>query len=215
MKRTTYKIAASLIACLCALATQSVKANSINYTLNTPNTSISGYTGPYATVNVNLTDSTHATITFTGNTVGGNTFLFGGAQFADVNVNATTFSLVVLLPGSTTGYSSQNVSGFGKFNAAIDNFDGNGFAVSSVSFTLTDTSSTWADAANVLTADDAGYSAAAHIFVRNVTGGNPATGFAGNGSNPPVVPDGGSTMALLGLALAGLGSVRRLVSSRK
>ena len=209
MKRTHLKIATSVIACLCALATHPVNANSINYSLNVGNSAISGFTGPYGTVNVNLTDSTHATITFTGNTVGGFTFLFGGAQFANVNVNATSYTLVVSLPGSTTGVSSQNVSSFGTFNAAIDNFDGNGFAVNSVIFTLTDTSSSWADAANVLTPNSDGYSAAAHIFVRGPTGGDAlATGFAGNGSTTHV-PDVSSTMVLLGLAMLCLGSIRR------
>jgi hypothetical protein len=38
------------------------------FDLTAGNPSISGYPGPYATVTINVVDTTHATITFTGHT---------------------------------------------------------------------------------------------------------------------------------------------------
>src|SRR2546429_5819206 len=66
------------------------------YTLSTGNSGISGYTGPYATVSVTLTDSTHATVTFDSLTNGGNLYLMGDGGSAAVNVNATTWALGTL-----------------------------------------------------------------------------------------------------------------------
>jgi hypothetical protein len=44
------------------------------------------------------------------------------------------------------------------------------------------------------------------------TNGNGQTGSCGNGTNPPSVPDGGTTLTLLGLALGGIGAVRRYMN---
>ena len=56
--------------------------------------------------------------------------------------------------------------------------------------------------------------AAAHIFVTKLPvksiNGALATGFAANGGQ---VPDGGTTVMLLGVALGALGVVRRYLSS--
>lgn len=207
MKTGTLKLSLAALGCLVALAAQHVSANTV-YTLGIGNTSLSPtYPAPYGTVTVSLTDSTHATVTFVGGSGGGFTYQFGGAQALDVNVNASTFSIGSFTGMSSPSSSSQNVSSFGTFNAAVDNFDGFSHSGTPMSFILTDTGGTWADSAHVLTANSSGYIVAAHIFVVDANGGNPATGFAANGSTPSV-PDGGSTVALLGLAMLGLGSVR-------
>jgi hypothetical protein len=63
------------------------------FELTTGNSAISGFTGPYATVDVHLTDSTHATITFASLAAAGNIYLMGTAGAAAVNVNASSFSV--------------------------------------------------------------------------------------------------------------------------
>jgi hypothetical protein len=162
MKTEKSKLAPAVfgIAIATLLGMASAHANLITYSLDTGNSGISGYTGPYGSVDVDLTSSTTATITFTGNTVGGYQYAFGGQGVAGVNVNASSWSF-----GSFSGVpfnsdsatvndlsngGSANEDGFGKFNQTFDNFDGFAHSWHSVSFVLTDMSGTWADAANVL-----------------------------------------------------------------
>ena len=197
----------------------------ITYSLDNGNSAIfPGYAPPYGSVQVNLTDSTHATITFTSDTVAGNIYLFGGAQAIDVNVNATTFSIGTVVgsnagtgfsPGQFTPQGSQNVDGRGVFNETIDSDAGYTHAADTVTFTLTDTSGSWANASSVLLANGNGNFPAAHIFVTtnpaDASGSALVTGYAGSDTtNTPrsSVPDGGSTAILLGSAMVGLGSLR-------
>lgn len=220
MKRQSINLALAAVG-LCA-ATM-LRADTISFDLGLGNAAISGYTGPYAHVVVDRTSSTTATITFTSLTGGGNIFLLGDGGSVAVNVNANSWTLGAIT-GSNVGtgfdpgnpYSnggSGNEDGWGSFNQTINSFDGYTHSSSTISFTLTDTSGTWASAANVLLGNGSGYLAAAHIFVAgdpadaNAPGGALATGFAtGDGSS---VPDGGSTVALLGCGLAGIGMISR------
>jgi len=90
-----------------------------------------------------------------------------------VNVNATSFTLSGLT-GTSPGASFSSVvadlsdggagteDGFGSFNQTINNFDGFTHSWATITFTLTNTSGTWASASNVLTT---GINAAAHTFV--------------------------------------------------
>lgn len=207
--KLTTKLA--VVGALGLFAAGSASADTIDYSLGTPNSGISIYPGPYASVDVNRTSSTSATITFTGLTSGIYQYLMGGDGMAGVNVNASTF-------GVTTGsgfanlvsFGSGSEDGFGSFNLSFKNFDGNGDAVSSLVFTLTDTSGTWASAGSVLTANSGGFLAAAHIFVENTqTGANPSTGYAANGTPSISVPDGASTAMLLGISSLGVGMLKR------
>jgi len=57
-----------LFGAVCAVIlafSQNAKADLFNSLINTPNDAISGFTGPYGSVDVNLTSSTTASITFT------------------------------------------------------------------------------------------------------------------------------------------------------
>ncbi len=193
-------------------------------TLNVGNTAISGFTGPYGTVQITITSSTTATVTFTSNTVAGNAYLFGDGGSVALNVNATTFSVSGITgsnsgTGFTPGPYSQgaagNEDGFGSFNLRINSFDGFTHSSSTISFTLTNTSGTWASAANVLAFNSQGFDAAAHIFVTtspaNASNSALATGFAAE--NGAGVPDGGTTVMLLGAALGALGMARRYLMS--
>src|SRR6266487_5775453 len=67
-------IAAVLIA-LTGLGLQQAKAFESDLTVGNP--AISGFSGPYGHVSITLVNSTTATVTFTSNTVAGNTYLFG------------------------------------------------------------------------------------------------------------------------------------------
>src|SRR5215471_4890974 len=117
------RLFATLLAGLC-LAVSAAKANAV-YSLGVGNSSLSPtYPGPYGSVDVNLTTSTTAIITFTGNTVGGFTYKFGAAQAIDVNVNAASFTVSNLSSSDLSFAGTGNVSTFGSFNATFDNFDG-------------------------------------------------------------------------------------------
>jgi len=210
---------AFVIACIgfMAFTAQPAKADSITFDLTTGNSAISGFTGPYASVLVNRTSATTATITFTSLTADGNIYLLGDGGSVAVNVNATSFTLGPITgsnagtgftPGPYSDGGSGNEDGFGSFNQTINSFDGYTHSSDSISFSLTDTSGTWASAMAVLLANSGGSLAAAHIFVTadpaNGSNGALATGFAANGT----VPDSGTTGALLGFALVGIGSLR-------
>src|SRR5262249_28677254 len=134
---------------------------------------LSSVPGPYGQVDVNLTDSTHASITFTA--FNGFAFMDGGS--AAVNVNATSWSTNTpsmtppsdhnpsYFTGGTLGsVGSTNVDGWGIFNQVFD-LTPNGFkgAAAVLSFNLVNTSGTWADDLSVLTPNAGGYLVGAHI----------------------------------------------------
>ena len=203
------------------------QADAFTSDLKVGNTAISGFTGPYGTVTITLLISTTATVTFTSNTVAGNIYLFGAAQAVDLNVNATTFTVgpvtgtnagTGFTPGPLTAkIGSQNVDGLGTFNLTIDSFDGFTHSSDTVTFTVTNTSVTpWVTANDVIINNSKGFDAAAHIFVTtspaNASNSALATGFAGEGPQTNV-PDGGTTVMLLGAALGALGMARRFIMS--
>jgi VPDSG-CTERM motif len=212
---------AVVIACIgfMAFTVQPAKADTITYSLTTGNPAISGYPGPYASVLVDRTSTTTATITFTSLTNSGRIYLFGDGSSVGVNVNAASWTLGAITgsnagtgftPGTWSDGGSGNVNGFGIFNQTINSFAGFTHSSDSLSFSLADTSGTWASAMAVLLANSGGSLAEAHIFVTsypaNAQNGAIVTGFAANGSE--TVPDSGTTVALLGFALLGIGSLR-------
>ena len=213
-------IAAVLIA-IAGLGLQQAKADFI-FNLTVGNSGLSGFPGPYATVDVHLVDPTHATISFTSLTNGGNIYLFGGVNAVDVNVNATTWTIGSFVatnsgtgftPGPLSDGGSGNVDGFGTLNQTVNSSDGFTHASNFISFGLTNTSGTWLSDTTVLIANAQGAFAAAHIFVTtspaNASNSALVTGFAANGGS--TVPDGGTTVMLLGAALGALGMARRFI----
>ena len=218
------KYIAAVLTAIAGLGLQQAKADLFSFNLSVPNTAISGYPGPYASVTVNRTTTTTATITFTSLTNSGNIYLFGDGSSVAVNVNGLfTLGAITYSQAGQTGFNppsftndgSHNVDGFGVLNQTIDNFDGFDHAVNSITFSLTKTSGNWANAAAVLIANGNGVFAAAHIFVTaspaNLANGALATGYAANGGS--FVPDGGTTVMLLGAALCALGIARRFLMS--
>jgi hypothetical protein len=205
-----------VIACIgfMAFTLQPAKADSITFNLTNGNSAISGFPGPYASVLVNRTSTTTATVTFTSLINSGNIYLFGDGGSVAVNVNATSFTLGPIAgsnggtgfaPGPYSDGGSGNEDGFGSFNQTINSFGGFTHSSDTLSFTLSDTTGTWTSAANVLTANNNGFLAAAHIFVTefpaDAANGALATGFAANGTIPE--PGIVSLVALGALGLIG------------
>lgn len=213
MKTRGNKTILSAICLAGVLLAVAAKANTI-YDLNSGNAALTGYSAPFGSVNVNLTDSTHATITFTA----ASGYVFGGTGTAGVNVNAANWSISSITAsgiGPVSDDGTKNEDGWGSFNQTLKSFDGFTHASASVSFVLTDIGGSWATSADVLTNPN-GYYVAAHIFVIGV-GDALSTGFASGNSGHPgggstQVPDGGTTVALLGFAIAGIGLARRKLS---
>jgi hypothetical protein len=125
-----------------------------------------------------------------------------------VNVNATKWSIGSFTsngdPVSDDG--AGNEDGFGSFNQKVS-MQNSSNGASIISFVLTNTSGTWLSAANVLAFNENNWLVAAHIQI-----GTGLTGFAA-GPNGGSVPDGGTTVMLLGAALGALGIARRYLFS--
>jgi hypothetical protein len=219
-RRRSFRFAVLSLLFLAGSSTSSF-ADLITYTLGVPNTDTSGFPGPYGTVQVNLTDSTHATITFTATPQGGFTYRFGDGQSIDVNVNAATWSVSNILntDGASIGVlSSQaggNVDGFGTMNQRFDDTTAGGPTNNflSAQFTLTNTSGVWGSAANVLTPNGpSGFAAAAHLFVFDSSTpgiGAIKTGFVADGVVTSPVPEPMTVVTLATAIPFGLLALRR------
>jgi hypothetical protein len=208
MNKVKY-ITAVLIA-LVGLGLQQAKATVFQPSTFTSqlNTGPNNTTGNFGTVVVVLTSPTTATITFTSNTA--NNFFFIDTNAANVQVNATSFTEAI---GTDTAFKEfqfgNTVNGFNTFNLNVINNDGAADKVSTISFTVTDTSGTFTNASTVLALNAGGFDAAAHVIDENGAA-SPPTFFVAE--VPGVfVPDGGTTAMLLGAALSALGLVGRFV----
>jgi protein with PEP-CTERM/exosortase system signal len=178
------------------------QAKAYDSTLNALN--ISGYPGPYGSVHIDLVNSTTASVTFTA--AAGYELVDG--SIADLNVNASSFTVTNLSSDFSFQTGSQQVDGWGRFNLTISAQNA-ATGYHTVTFTLTNTSGTWASADDVLTLNNNGYQEAAHVRVAGTT----TTAFATEVRSPNGVPDGGTTVMLLGMALGALGMTRRYLKS--
>jgi len=210
------------------LGVSSVRADTATLQITQPNTAVAPYPGPYANVLINRTDSTHATFTFTSLFTPTLYYLMGSTDVADLNLNASSFTIGTITASnpfpnfdtpSVSDNGSGNTSGFGDFNLSLKAFDGYPNSASSISFTVTNDSGTWADAAHVLVNNSDGWMAAAHIFVTtNPPDGNNgalATGFSAGGgaTNITTTPVPVPSALLSGLGLLGLLAIRRISTS--
>lgn len=209
----------ALAALLAVGLSPGARADTMGYTIGIPNSGLSGYTGPYASVSVDRTSSTAATITFTSLSNGGYLYLLGDGGSVDFNVNGT-FSLGSIsginnqtgfTPGPYSDSGSGNVSTFGTFNQTVTSFDGYSHSSTQISVDISATGmTTWASAGGVLTPNADGNVVAAHVYAcvpSSMTGlcssttGAAVTGFAANGASVTPEP---SSLALIGLGLVAM-----------
>jgi hypothetical protein len=177
--------------------------------------------GDYGTVTVsNLTVNGSgqqvATITFTSNAAGGFYFVDGGAAAVYTKGNSATGDIVSEVDqfgnDATSEFSSftyhANNDGFGEFTVRLNNQDAS-VLIHTITFTVTNTSNvTWTSESDVLAFNGhgtPGWDASAHYVDTNIPA--PNTFFAGEGVG--TIPDGGTTVMLLGTALGALGMARR------
>jgi hypothetical protein len=188
-------------------------ADMVTYDITAPNTALSGYPSPYATVTITVTGGV-ATVKFMSDTTSGYTYLMGDSSSVDLNlsqsgITASGFSWTG--GNNKTAFTSAGagqVDGFGNFNLTINDFDGFTSAVTEVMFTL---SGTWGSAADVLAANGNGAFAAIHAYASgNGCTGACVTGYAANGGAH--APEA-SSVALTSLVLLAFGAA--LVRARR
>jgi protein with PEP-CTERM/exosortase system signal len=214
---------------IAGLGFQQAKADTFTFDLSVGNSAISGNPGPYAHAVVTTNGTNVATVTFTSLTNSGNIYLMGDGSSMALNVSAALSGAAITGSGNSgTGFTpggpftvtsniagGAQVDGLGRFNLTVDTFDGFSHSSDTLTISLTRLSGTWGLASTVLTANAQGFFAASHIFVTtspaNAANGASVTGFAGNGGGTPSVPDGGTTVMLLGAAFGALGMARRFL----
>src|SRR5215510_16384441 len=93
-------------------------ADSISYDIETGSVGLSGYSGPFVNLNVNRTDSTHATFTYTALTSLGGTYLYtmGGQGTVAANINASSF---IFFPITETNPDIQCFNALGSSELEI------------------------------------------------------------------------------------------------
>ncbi len=208
-----------LLLLACAMAAIPAAADTIYYQLASPNGDLTGHSGPYVQVEVTLTDATHATITFTSLTNGGDQYRLTDGASAAVNVHGTftvdsmdgSSAAAGFTPGPySLGNTGNSVDGWGLFNLQIDSKDSFTHSADQITFTIALVTGTWASATDVLIANEDGQIAAAHIGACpspcTINSAFAVTGYAGDAHLAPEP----SALVLLGSGLVGVGAfVRR------
>jgi hypothetical protein len=160
--------------------------------------------GNFGTVTWNLVGQT-ATFTFTA----ASGYFFVDSKIADLEINSTSFTVDTGATANLTFTGSGNVNGFGVFNLTTSTGGAN-VHYTTITFSVTNTSNIdWVTCDDVLKLNGSGFDAAAHV-ISTSTG---LTFFVAERPGGGGVPDGGTTVMLLGMALGALGMVRRYVTS--
>src|SRR5258707_4318856 len=119
----TGKILKSAVAIAALTGTLATSAFANTISLDTGNSGISGYTGPYGSVTVTWIDSTHAGITFTA-LDNGYHFLFGDGGSVALNVNGTIDSAAAVASITTATGPQQGANAPGPWTFSPGNEDG-------------------------------------------------------------------------------------------
>jgi hypothetical protein len=195
-----------------------------------------GYPPPYGTVQVTRTSNTTANIVLTPDAgphgSGGFFYLFGDGGTIALNVNGSNLSfssVSTTSPFPPGSFSVQdggagNQSSFGSFNFSLNATNGQGgqggasTALSKLSFTLTSAGANWLTDSDVLTPDNKGFVASAHLFAYtgspSVTNNSAFTAYVGD-ADAPAVPEPATVVTLMsGLPFGLLALRRRLRQSR-
>jgi hypothetical protein len=151
-------------------------ADSINFLLNNGDATLdafAGSDGSYANVNVNLLNAHVARITVTGLRSDGYSWLIGGPDSVDLNIDATRWRIGPVAEQNRfrgfregparNGGRDLSISEFGAFDQTLNSTDGYARSASRVSF-LVRSSDLWLSAADVLEPNDLGFLAAVHVF---------------------------------------------------
>jgi PEP-CTERM motif len=176
-----------------------VSADITTITIDKPDStsSLAAHPGPYATVTINLTSPTQATVTFTGDSNSQYQYLLGANDAVDLNVNGTYTPPGSISETNLSGFTAatasvgtgDNVDGFGLFNLDISNSDGFTSSATVISFVLKATgTTTWLTASNVLAPNAKGYDVAIKAFACSLpcssTETNVPAGFASVSPEP-------------------------------
>src|SRR5258708_4449637 len=97
------------LACMGVLLASGTASAAFTYSLDTGNSAISGYTGPYGTVAVTRDDNQHATIIATALNNGGYNYLFGDGGTLGLNTNGAV-SIVGSNAGITGAGPNQGIA---------------------------------------------------------------------------------------------------------
>jgi len=193
---------------------------------------ISGGTGPYVHVTVDLVNSTTATFDFVALSDSSFNYAMLSKGAAAASINATTFTVTntsatasplgtSFTPADVTPDTSVgNEDGFGSFNAGVDIFDSTTHSVKEIKFTVNNTSGTWSTITGgltpLLTPNNNNQILAAQVG-EWVTGQTTfaATGYASGakGTGTPNAAPEPSAMALA--ALGGMGFLGYFLRRRK
>jgi hypothetical protein len=170
-----------------------------------------GLTTPFGKLVVTLDTATQvATLDFLPNTAAGYFEIDGSSAGANFSQPVDMFNLI--LDSNFKKLSSGNVSQFGHFNFLIDNKNAS-VLVPEIKFSVHDAGTPWTTIQSIFSFTSGAKPADA---VMHLNFGNGSTGFAAE-TGPFIthVPDGGATVMLLGMALGGIGMMRRFLPKRK